>query len=111
MAFNKTSFESNELSFEKIAAIYPNNDEYRISKNTFAPGDGTSGISRAGKCYVVEGKCKFTFKDIGSIVVEAGEIFDFPDSHFEITSDKILGVKYAMVWNLKELFKKYGQST
>jgi hypothetical protein len=33
-------------------------------------------------------------------------MFSFPESNYEIIADDNLGVKYSMVWNLKEILKK-----
>lgn len=102
----KLDTASGEISPDYLDNLYGNDNKYRVSKHIYTTGEVVNGSCHEGKCYVIEGSCKFQFSDGSELIVEAGDMFNFPSGSYEISTSESTGVKYALVWDVAKIARK-----
>ncbi|MEZ0389424.1 MAG: hypothetical protein ACAI34_20260, partial [Verrucomicrobium sp.] len=83
-------------------------ENFRISKYKYPPGLKTVGTAHVGRVFVIQGCCRYEFKNLGDTVsLTAGEYCDLPGGGYELTVASDTPLEIMMVWNLRSLFPDF----
>ena len=86
-----------------VRTMHSSIDKFRIIKRQYKKGARFSGSMRAGRCYVLEGECRYIFEGI-EIDIPATQYADLEQGSydFEVLGDA--NVVLIKVWNLSDEF-------
>ena len=91
------------MTEESIRRRHSPAGSHRLSVSHYPPGTSFPGVMKAGTCYVLRGKCRYTFQD--SVVLSRGTWSELPGGqfHFEVLGNEELTVVTA--WLLPPEFR------
>lgn len=99
------SLSSEPISLEVIRDLYLPASHYRVSRNGYDAGVTFSGTGKAGRVYVLSGRCS---KSVGGWKAELGpgSFVDFPGGHyvFSVVGDE--PVRIVDVWQIPEAYRR-----
>jgi len=67
---------------EKVIRNYFDPSENKVTKNSYPKNAKFCGSMIAGQCFVLDGACKFSFKDY-EVVIRAGEFAHLPKGQYD----------------------------
>lgn len=87
------------LTIENIRALHSPPENFRISRNEYLANTSFSGSMRKGRCYVLQGACRYKFEQ-AELEMVTGEFIDFEEGSysFEVTGDNLAIV--VLVWDI-----------
>lgn len=93
------------ISVAEIQRLYVPQANYRVSRNGYDAGVSFAGTSRAGRIYVLSGRCA---KVVGAWRAElgAGTFVDFPAGDFTFTVVGEEPVRLVNVWEISERYRQ-----
>ncbi len=99
------SLSTEPMSLEAIRSLYTPASHYRVSRNGYDAGVSFPGTGKAGRLYVLAGRCS---KSVGDWSAELGpgSFVDFPggDFVFSVIGDE--PVKLVNVWEIPERYRQ-----
>ena len=99
------SMSSEPMTLEAIRGLYTPASHYRVSRNGYDAGVSFPGTGKAGRLYVLSGRCS---KSVGDWSAELGpgSFVDFPggDFVFSVIGDE--PVRLVNVWEIPERYRQ-----
>jgi len=86
------------LSEDRIRQQYVPSDRYRISKQKYPKFTNFMGVMRKGTCYVLEGSCRYRFRETTEL--KAGQYIEFEKGEYEFEVVGNSDVVLVLVWPL-----------
>lgn len=104
-----STLSSEPISVEEVRRLYVPASSYRVSRNGYDAGVSFPGTGKAGRIYVLSGRCT---KVVGDWRAELGPgtFVDFPtgDYVFAVVGDE--PVRMVNVWEIPEQYRQLQQS-
>jgi hypothetical protein len=99
------SLTTDPMSLEAIRSLYKPASHYRVSRNGYDGGVSFPGTGRAGRLYVLSGRCS---KSVGDWKAELGPgtFVDFPAGDYVFSVIGSEPVKLVNVWEIPERYRQ-----
>jgi quercetin dioxygenase-like cupin family protein len=99
-----TALHSFPMTLEVIRTLHGAPSRSRVSLYRYSPGQEVSGRSRAGRLYVLSGKCLVRNDEEENDLVE-GDVMDFAEGGYHLKADDEGGATCVWAWELPESFR------
>lgn len=109
---NPRSWESEysgPLDEETVRSKFVPRHHYRVTRYCFPKGATFEGSMQSGRCFVLRGRCRYSFAD-ATTVMSRGEFADLPAGSYvlEVVGEDEL--ELVVSWQLPEAFWSEGNS-
>jgi hypothetical protein len=90
-----------EVTAEAIKKLFPSSS-YRVSIFNYPAGTKFPGSMREGRCYVITGRCTYSFGD-SNLELSTGEYANLQQGNYILTVAPEEDLEIVIVWDLSKL--------